>query len=263
MHLHLIVWFSYYTHLHLHLLRSVLTWCGACGFLGCVGITYKLHPYQLPTEVIIKKNWKYNLTAKPKIVHIELIFIMRKFHQNQFLSFDQSFLPQDEPCTSQATYHFFFFSFFSQFEHPFVLQCLITFQKFNQLISFILLQRTHLFIHCLQVLDLFLYEFVLHESSWAPHCIAFIHSISCQSKGLELPSISVVFLEKESITVLTPHKTVTNVEASGFDYHVMVSPFNGAFVGIRAGPRVSLANPWARANPPPPHPPGATKRKKK
>jgi hypothetical protein len=33
MHLHLIVRFSYYTHLHLHLLRSVLARCGSvwCG----------------------------------------------------------------------------------------------------------------------------------------------------------------------------------------------------------------------------------------
>ena len=36
-HLHLIVRFSYYTHMHLHLLRSVLAWCGLvrCG-IGAV-----------------------------------------------------------------------------------------------------------------------------------------------------------------------------------------------------------------------------------
>jgi hypothetical protein len=45
MNLHLIVRFSYYTHLHLHLFRSVLAWCGSvrygsCGFLDCVGEVY-------------------------------------------------------------------------------------------------------------------------------------------------------------------------------------------------------------------------------
>ena len=42
MHLHLIVRFSYYTHLHLHLLRSVLARWGAvrCGSCGCVGEAY-------------------------------------------------------------------------------------------------------------------------------------------------------------------------------------------------------------------------------
>ncbi len=45
MHLHLIVWFSYYTHVHLHLLRSVLALCvsvrcGSCSFFGCVSEAY-------------------------------------------------------------------------------------------------------------------------------------------------------------------------------------------------------------------------------
>jgi hypothetical protein len=45
MHLHLIVQFSYYTQVHLHLLRSILARCvsvrcGSCGFFGYVGEAY-------------------------------------------------------------------------------------------------------------------------------------------------------------------------------------------------------------------------------
>ncbi len=54
MNLYLIVRFSYYTHLHLHLLRSVVMQCGSYSFIGYVGETYT--PY---LNSYLRKNVKF------------------------------------------------------------------------------------------------------------------------------------------------------------------------------------------------------------
>ncbi|OIV98936.1 hypothetical protein TanjilG_07371 [Lupinus angustifolius] len=49
---------------------------------------------------------------------------------------------------------------------------------------------------------------------------------------LNYPAISLVFQEKTSISVLTVHRTVTNVGPPISKYHVIVSPFKGVFVKV-------------------------------
>ncbi|KAJ1431399.1 Peptidase S8/S53 domain [Sesbania bispinosa] len=49
---------------------------------------------------------------------------------------------------------------------------------------------------------------------------------------LNYPAISLVFPEKTSTSVLTVHRTVTNVGLPVSKYHVMVSPFKGAYVKV-------------------------------
>ncbi|XP_061370719.1 subtilisin-like protease SBT1.3 [Gastrolobium bilobum] len=49
---------------------------------------------------------------------------------------------------------------------------------------------------------------------------------------LNYPAISLVFPEKTSISVLTVHRTVTNVGPPVSKYHVVVSPFKGASVKV-------------------------------
>lgn len=55
------------------------------------------------------------------------------------------------------------------------------------------------------------------------------HSLA-NSGDLNYPAISVVFPEK--VSVLTFHRTVTNVGHSGSHYHVRVSPFQGASIKV-------------------------------
>ncbi|GFY84267.1 subtilase 1.3 [Actinidia rufa] len=49
---------------------------------------------------------------------------------------------------------------------------------------------------------------------------------------LNYPALSAVFPESSNVTVLTLHRTVTNVGPPVSNYHVKVSPFKGAFVKV-------------------------------
>ncbi|GMP24244.1 hypothetical protein CsSME_00001576 [Camellia sinensis var. sinensis] len=49
---------------------------------------------------------------------------------------------------------------------------------------------------------------------------------------LNYPALSAVFQENSKVTVVTIHRTVTNVGPPVSNYHVMVSPFKGAFVNV-------------------------------
>ncbi|GFZ15307.1 subtilase 1.3 [Actinidia rufa] len=49
---------------------------------------------------------------------------------------------------------------------------------------------------------------------------------------LNYPALSAVFPESTNVTVLTLHRTVTNVGPPVSNYHVNVSPFKGAFVKV-------------------------------
>lgn len=57
------------------------------------------------------------------------------------------------------------------------------------------------------------------------------HSLA-SAGDLNYPAISVVFPEKASVSVLTIHRTATNVGTPVSKYHVMVSPFKGASVKV-------------------------------
>ncbi|KAL7229612.1 hypothetical protein ACSBR2_008173 [Camellia fascicularis] len=49
---------------------------------------------------------------------------------------------------------------------------------------------------------------------------------------LNYPALSAVFQENSKVTVVTIHRTVTNVGPPVSNYHAMVSPFKGAFVNV-------------------------------
>ncbi|KAM5557197.1 subtilisin-like protease SBT1.3 [Rosa sericea] len=53
---------------------------------------------------------------------------------------------------------------------------------------------------------------------------------------LNYPAISVVFVENTNVSVLTVHRTVTNVGPAVSSYHAIVSPFKGAYVKVE--PRI-------------------------
>ncbi|CAL0328649.1 unnamed protein product [Lupinus luteus] len=57
------------------------------------------------------------------------------------------------------------------------------------------------------------------------------HSLASPG-DLNYPAISIVFREKTSISVLTVHRTVTNVGPPISKYHVIVSPFKGVSVKV-------------------------------
>ncbi|KAJ1423875.1 Peptidase S8/S53 domain [Sesbania bispinosa] len=67
--------------------------------------------------------------------------------------------------------------------------------------------------------------FAKHSNRTCKHSLA--------SPGdLNYPAISIVFPEKTSISVLTIHRTATNVGPPVSKYHVMVTPFKGASVKV-------------------------------
>ncbi|KAM1183581.1 hypothetical protein COP2_001901 [Malus domestica] len=49
---------------------------------------------------------------------------------------------------------------------------------------------------------------------------------------LNYPALSVVFPERTNVSVLTLHRTVTNVGPAVSNYHAIVSPFKGAYVKV-------------------------------
>lgn len=53
---------------------------------------------------------------------------------------------------------------------------------------------------------------------------------------LNYPAFSVMFPDKTNVSVLTVHRTVTNVGPAVSSYHVIVSPFRGAYVKVE--PRI-------------------------